>query len=172
MILDFSKLDTKDLKTLEINYCKAIAEKKQVYLMNPDKVRAGYEEIRRELAGRSSGELSIDRSTAKILDSAKAGRFISYGELAEASGASWIKVRRQMPSHLWLVISKGHERNAPMLSAIVVNKPNLKTGDMEPETLKGFITAARDLGYSVTNEVAFLKDQQRRVFEWAQSASV
>jgi hypothetical protein len=48
----------------------------------------------------------------------------------------------------------------PMLSAIVVNKPNVQTGDMEPETLRGFVAAARELGYPITDQVAFLKEQQ------------
>jgi hypothetical protein len=38
---------------------------------------------------------------------------------------------------------------------------------MEPETLKGFVAAARDLGYSVTDAKAFLREQQARVFAWA-----
>lgn len=38
---------------------------------------------------------------------------------------------------------------------------------MEPETLKGFIGAARLLGYPVTDEEAFLREQQERVFAWA-----
>jgi hypothetical protein len=52
-----------------------------------------------------------------------------------------------------------------MLSAIVVNKPNVATGAMDPATLKGFIGAARELGYQVTDEQAFLREQQTRVFE-------
>ena len=56
-----------------------------------------------------------------------------------------------------------------MLSAIVVNKPNVSTGEMEDETLKGFIKAARQLGYEITDDEAFLKEQQQRVFEWAKS---
>jgi hypothetical protein len=39
---------------------------------------------------------------------------------------------------------------------------------MEPDTLKGFIGAARELGYPITDEQAFLKEQQARVFTWAQ----
>ena len=38
---------------------------------------------------------------------------------------------------------------------------------MEPDTLKVFISAARDLGYEVTNDETFLKEQQDRVFDWA-----
>jgi hypothetical protein len=41
---------------------------------------------------------------------------------------------------------------------------------MEPETFRGFIAAARDLGYSVTSEEDFLQQQQKLVFEWARSA--
>jgi len=57
-----------------------------------------------------------------------------------------------------------------MLGAVVVNKPNIATGSMEPESLKGFIAAARELGYSITDEEAFLREQQR-VFEWAAAIS-
>jgi hypothetical protein len=53
-----------------------------------------------------------------------------------------------------------------MLSAVVVNKPNVDSGKMEPETLKGFIAAARELGYSILDDEAFLKEQQDKVFSW------
>ncbi len=53
-----------------------------------------------------------------------------------------------------------------MLSAIVVNKLNVTTGEMEPETLNGFIRAARDLGYVITDERRFLREQQELVFRW------
>jgi hypothetical protein len=59
-----------------------------------------------------------------------------------------------------------------MLSAIVVNKPNVRSGTMEPETLKGFIAAVHDLGYQVTDEEGFLREQQASVFEWAASEAV
>ena len=42
---------------------------------------------------------------------------------------------------------------------------------MDPPTLKGFIGAARELGYTITDEQAFLKEQQDRVFAWAQGQS-
>lgn len=58
-----------------------------------------------------------------------------------------------------------------MLSAIVVNKSNVRSGAMEPETLKGFVAAARDLGYPVTDAEAFLREQQTRVFAWAATAN-
>jgi hypothetical protein len=51
----------------------------------------------------------------------------------------------------------------------VVNTPNIATGKMERPTLKGFTAAARLLDYPVTDEDAFLKEQQARVFAWARS---
>lgn len=57
-----------------------------------------------------------------------------------------------------------------MLNAVVVNKPNVESGKMEMETLMGFVSAARELGYPIRDEEAFfLREQQARVFEWAAS---
>jgi hypothetical protein len=38
---------------------------------------------------------------------------------------------------------------------------------MEPDTLKGFIKAAKDLRHVVTDEQRFLREQQELVFRWA-----
>jgi hypothetical protein len=46
---------------------------------------------------------------------------------------------------LWDLVEHAHRRDWPLPSTIVVNKPNIGTGDMEPETLKGFFNAARQL---------------------------
>ena len=40
---------------------------------------------------------------------------------------------------------------------------------MEMETLRGFVSAAQELGYPIRDEEAFLCEQQARVFEWAAS---
>lgn len=55
-----------------------------------------------------------------------------------------------------------------MLSAIVVDKPNVATGDMSASALDGFIRTARQLGYTVTDERAFLKNQQEACFRWGE----
>ncbi|HEY4982712.1 MAG TPA: acyl-CoA dehydrogenase family protein [Pseudolabrys sp.] len=94
-------------------------------------------------------------------------RFVSYKELADASGANWNQVHYSIGGHLWSLVEYAHRKGWPMLSAVVVNKQNVASGSMEPETLKGFIAAARELGFSITDEEAFLREQQRRVFEWA-----
>jgi len=57
-----------------------------------------------------------------------------------------------------------------MLSAIVVNKQNVESGRMEPETMKGFIEAARGLGHTIVDDESFLKEQQQKVFDWARGS--
>ena len=94
-----------------------------------------------------------------------------YRELADANGADWSQVRYAIGGHLWKLAEYGHLKERLLLSAIVVNKPNVETGKMEPDTLKGFIGAARELGYPITDEQAFLKEQQARVFAWARRES-
>jgi len=129
-----------------------------------------YLEALREWQIRKGKGLDFDKSFEIISAAAKEGRFLSYKELADASGADWGQVHYAMNGHLWDLVEFAHRNDWPMLSAVVVNKPNRHTGTMEPETLKGFIAAARDLGYSVTDEEGFLREQQRRVFAWAKSA--
>lgn len=68
---------------------------------------------------------------------------------------------------MWDFVEFAHLNNWPMLSAIVVNKPNVGSGMMAPKTLMGFIGAARLLGHVIIDEEAFLREQQARVFEWA-----
>jgi hypothetical protein len=116
--------------------------------------------------------LNFDKSFQIIRGAAKEGRFLSYKELADASGADWGKVRYAVGGHLWNLVEFAHLSGWPMLSAIVVNKPNIGTGRLEPETLKGFIAAAHDLGYTVTDEEGFLREQQALVFAWAHEESV
>jgi hypothetical protein len=42
---------------------------------------------------------------------------------------------------------------------------------MEPSTLKGFIGGVRALRIPVTDEEAFLREEQQRVFAWARDNS-
>jgi hypothetical protein len=120
-----------------------------------------------EQARRKGHGLDFDKSFAVIRRAAEQGRFVSYKELADASGADWNRVHHAIGSHLWLLVEYAHRKGWPMLSTIVVNKHNVGTGEMEPGTLKGFIAAARDLQLSVTDERSFLREQQDQVFAWA-----
>jgi hypothetical protein len=116
--------------------------------------------------------LDFKKSYDAIRNSAVEGRFMSYKELADASGAEWSKVHHSIGEHLGTLVEYAHRKGWPMLSAIVVNKPNVATGSMEPETLKGFIAAAKELGLSITDEEAFLRHQQELVFGWAKHTIV
>jgi hypothetical protein len=126
-----------------------------------------YVEALAEQAHRIGKGLDFKKSYNAIRNSAVEGRFMNYKDLADASGAEWSKVHYSVGQHLWSLVEYAHRKGWPMLSAIVVNKPNVASGRMEPETLKGFIAAAKELGLSITDEEAFLRDQQERVFEWA-----
>jgi hypothetical protein len=126
-----------------------------------------YLDAMEELARRKGQGLDFRKSFELIRKTATERRFMSYKDLADASGADWSKVRYAVNTHLGDLILYAHGKGWPMLSAVVVNQPNVATGAMEPPTLKGFVEAARSLGYVVTDEEKFLRDQQERVFEWA-----
>ncbi|HLY55275.1 MAG TPA: hypothetical protein VKS60_06940 [Stellaceae bacterium] len=102
-----------------------------------------------------------------IRAAAARGRFLSYKELADASHADWNQIHCAMNGHLWGLVVYSHHKGWPMLSAVVVNKSNVATGNMDPTTLTGFAAAAQALGYAVHDEAAFLREQQLRVFAWA-----
>lgn len=120
-----------------------------------------------ELARRKGHGLDFQKSFDLIRKAATDRRFLSYKELADASGSDWSKVRYAVNTHLGDLIDYAHGKRWPLLSAIVVNQQNVETGDMEPTTLKGFVEAALELGYAVTDEKEFLREQQHRVFAWA-----
>jgi len=79
--------------------------------------------------------LDLDSSLAIIRQAAKEGRFISYKELADTSGADWNQVRFAMNGHLWNLVEYSHLRHGILFSAIVVTTPNVASGKMEAETL-------------------------------------
>ena len=72
--------------------------------------------------------LDLEKTYAAILQAARARRFISYGDLAAASGVPWTHARRLIPQHLGQLVTLAHERNWPMPSAIVVNQDDVATG--------------------------------------------
>ncbi len=93
---------------------------------------------------------------------------MSYKELADSSGAKWTQVNHSVAQHLGHLVEYAERRGWPMLSTIVVNKPNVASGKMDPDTLDGLVTSAEALGYTVDDATVFLKEQQQRVFDWAQ----
>ena len=118
--------------------------------------------------------LTIEKSLAALIASAKRREFISYGELAEANGVSWTQARHRMNGkhgHLDDILAYCHSNGMPLLTAIVVQKGNLATGDMDSFTLDGFIEGVQRLGVPVTDAGEFLWDCQKQCFDWAQTAA-
>jgi len=91
--------------------------------------------------------------------------------VAEYSGLSWKTARRLMPKHLGNLCEYAHRMGWPLLSSIVVNKENLNTGELEPQSLSGFIKVVKELGYTISDDRVFLKEQQHRVFDWGKVAA-
>jgi hypothetical protein len=98
-----------------------------------------YLEAPEEQAKRKGRGLTFATSMAAIRDAARVGPFLSYKELADASGVEWNRVHYAIGGHLWSLVEYAHRQGWPMLSAIVVNQQHTNTGEMEPETLKGFL---------------------------------
>ena len=86
-----------------------------------------------ELATRSAGNLSITKTVAIIAKAAKDHVFLAYKDVADQSDAIWAKVHYAMPKHLLDVSRHANRMGLPMLSAIVVNKQHVASGEMEAD---------------------------------------
>ena len=115
-------------------------------------------------------KLDLQTTYRAIVDAARNGRYISYGELAKANGAKWQKIRFLLNGQLGELMELAAKRQWPILSSIVVSQPNLATGTLDGKAKNGFIEAAKDLGYNVQNPEAFINEQQQKMFEWALDA--
>lgn len=150
---------TDGLKNLIVNHRKKGATDAPLYLS-----------ALRELEVRTGNGLDFDKSLAAIRAAAKQGRCLSYRELSDASEAKWTKVQNEIGAHLGRLLEYAHRMGWPLISAIVVDKPNVKSGKMEPDMLQSFLAAVRDLGVEVVNAKTFLKEQQKSVFAWGKAA--
>jgi 5-methylcytosine-specific restriction protein B len=108
------------------------------------------------------------RTLAAIHAAASARRFLSYGEIAAASGLAWSAARRRMDPHLFGLCRRATERGWPLVSAVVVDRPSVPHGAMRGRPLIGFARAAERCGRIVgPDAAAFLAEEQHRVFDWA-----
>jgi hypothetical protein len=156
--VNISKLDDQGLKNLIANHEAKRATNQPLYGAAIEEWHARHGHI-----------LDLKTSVAYLHAAAAKGRFTSYGELAAANGAVWEKVRYPMNAHLWALVRRAHSLGWPMLSALVVNKTSVATGEMDPSTLAGFVKAAKDLGYDLRDPGAFLREQQRACFAWGKT---
>ena len=111
--------------------------------------------------------LSVETTLALIRAMARSRRSLAYTDVAFANGAEWTRVRRRMRDHLMGVCQAAMADGGPLVSSIVVNRRLIRTGDMEAETLAGFLAAACELGFVWTDGRAFLRAQQEATFRWA-----
>ena len=115
-------------------------------------------------------QLDLRKTYRAILDAARERRFISYGDLARANDANWRSVWREMNRHLGELVEIAATRNWPMPSAIVVPQDNIETGILDGTARDGFINAAKEFGFDVSDPVAFVEEQQQAMFAWADTA--
>jgi 5-methylcytosine-specific restriction protein B len=110
---------------------------------------------------------NMEKTIATIRKHGRVRNFLSYKDIADASGLNWVKTRRGVGPHLEAVSHYATEQGWPNLTSIVVNKDKVDTGEMTKDNLKGFLEGVRNAGQDVDIEdVAFMKREQQRVFAW------
>ena len=114
--------------------------------------------------------LRFEETYAAILAAARKRKFVTYGELAAASGVPWKQAWRPIAGHLDRFTEFTYQRDCPLLSSIVVNQANSDSGAIEGEQLEGLLKAAAMVDLSATNPQTFVREQQERVFTWATTA--
>ncbi len=117
----------------------------------------------------AKNNLDPDKSLACLIGAAREQVCTTYGALAAASGVEWSKARRAMSGaggHLDRLLDVCHARGLPMLTALCVNQGGVKSGELEPDALKGFCAGARRLGFTVADEVAFHHEQRDACWQW------
>jgi len=160
MILDFSNKGIGDLENLVRNYRSHGKTESDDYIA-----------ALRELELRRGKGLDLQKTLDLVIQAAKAHRFVPYKDVAEVNGFEWAKIHYQIGSHLGTLCEYAHRKGLPLLSAIVVNAGGVESGEMKPESRAGFLEAARRLGFVISDEERFVRDEQAKVFSWASGGS-
>jgi hypothetical protein len=159
MAVDLEAKTTKELATIVAN-CQRLKRTADPRCLAASKI----------LQDRRNGDYNMEKTVATILAHGQRGRFLSYRDVAIASGLEWGNVFRQINLHLDAVCSYSHGKGWPLLTAIVVSHGNLGSGEMTVANRKGFLDAAKGAGRNVDIEdVAFVKREQQRVFDWCRT---
>jgi len=126
-----------------------------------------YRELVEERAKRCSKKLIVEKTVALLMDAARREGFVSYKDVATASGVSFDTVRWQVGKHLDSILDFCHSKGWPLLTALCVKQSEVADGDLSGGSLEGFIKGARRLGLTVTDEKSFLRECQAACFAWA-----
>ncbi len=135
--------------------------------------RTLYKEVVAELDRREAGELDLARTLGVITTAARERRYVSYKDVAAASGVAWsAKMKSIIGTHLDEVARSAFKSHDIVLPAIVVNVSNVATGELDPASLRGFVRMVSELrGQEHVPEDAvagraLLKQEQAAVFAW------
>ena len=161
IVKDFASYDLRQIEQLISNYRAKGAVHVEDF--------AALLQARDEKLQMASG-LNLHRSLERLKQAALAGGFISYGELAAASGLAWthtLRARMSGPKgHLDQLLDHCDNQQLPLLPSLCVNKQNLTTGALDHPSLKGFAAGARRIGLDVVDEEVFLRQCQEACFDW------
>lgn len=156
MAVDLDSKATKDLQTIIAN-CVRLNR-------TGDPMFAAANAI---LATRLTGEYNMDKTVAAIIRQGRLRSFLSFKDIADASGLNWVKSRRGVVPHLEALSFHSAGKGWPMLASIVVNKDRVDTGEMTADNLRAFIDGVREAGVEVDiDDLEYLKREQQRVFAW------
>ena len=124
----------------------------------------------RENKLQSDRMLDLFKSMDLLKRKAFSQEFVSYGDLAEASGLEWTNTLRARMSgpkgHLDRLLDLCRHEDLPLLTSLCVNKQNLGTGVLDSFSLAGFVAGAKRVGRHVDDEKTFLRECQRESFAW------
>jgi hypothetical protein len=136
--------------------------RRHAFESDPDFARLLAERERRSKSG-----LDFEKTRMAIRRAAAERRYLTYSDIAAESGLDIKKVHWLVGDHLTRLCEYAHRKHWPLISAIVVNKAHQETGALNDYSLSGFTAVARALGYVVTDEESFLREQQEKTFAWA-----
>ncbi len=165
--MDFEKKSLPELRQMQSNYER----------LNKTET-ADYQTLIATIDRRGANGLDLARTVSFLRNAAAERRYVSYKDIAAASGVVWDNtVRLRMGAHLDEATRQVARDGGPLISSIVVNQPNITTGKLEPVALRGFIKIVTELrGEDAVPErnpaasAAILAAAQQEVFTWAAPA--
>lgn len=121
------------------------------------------------------GHLDVNKSLELLVQAAKNQKFVTYGDLAKASGIAWKQARHRMNGangHLDRLVDICHARGLPLLAAVCVNESGRVSGSLESAALSGFAAAARRIGFIFDDDADFHRRMCEECFRWGRGLIV